>query len=316
MKCFEKLVREHILCFIPPTFDPHQFAYRENRATEDAVATALHAALYHLEQQGSYARLLFIDFSSAFNTILPSRLVDKLSSIGIPHSTCLWIKDFLTGRTQRVRIGHNTSMDLNLSTGSPQGYAFQKTVEKFGGIDIVCNNAGILNEGNWEKSVAINLNGVIRGTYLALNHMKKENGGRGGVIINIASLAGLGPFRTCPVYTATKHGVVGFSRAIAMASAAAGYGVRINMICPSFARTALLDALTSEERCGEYYKLQKINHKLLEAFGVLEVSDVVKAFESLVLDESQNGAAVSVQPEGFGYVNFPTVEDLKKNNNH
>ena len=121
MKCFEKLVRKHILCFIPPTFDPHQFAYRENRATEDAVATALHAALYHLEQQGSYARLLFIDFSSAFNTILPSRLVDKLSSIGIPHSTCLWIKDFLTGRTQRVRIGHNTSMDLNLSTGSPQG---------------------------------------------------------------------------------------------------------------------------------------------------------------------------------------------------
>ncbi|XP_063059708.1 15-hydroxyprostaglandin dehydrogenase [NAD(+)]-like [Engraulis encrasicolus] len=193
--------------------------------------------------------------------------------------------------------------------------ALQKTVEKFGGIDIVCNNAGIINEGNWEKTVAINLNGVIRGTYLALNHMKKENGGRGGVIINIASLAGLGPFPTCPVYTATKHGVVGFSRAIAMASAAAGYGVRINIICPNFVRTAMLGALTSEEQCGQFFQLQEINHKLLDSYGVLEVSDVVKAFESLVLDESQNGAAVSVGAEGFDYVKFPTAEDLKKKSN-
>ena len=121
MKCFEKLVRSHIMSFIPPTFDPHQFAYRANRSTEDAVATALHAALSHLEQAGSYARLLFMDFSSAFNTILPHRLVLKLADIGIPHSTCLWIKDFLTDRTQRVRVGPHTSTALSLSTGSPQG---------------------------------------------------------------------------------------------------------------------------------------------------------------------------------------------------
>ena len=108
MKWFEKLVRKHIMSFLPLTFDSHQFAYRANRPTEDAVATALHAALSHLEQ-GSYARLLFIDFSPAFNTILPHRLVDKLSGLGLPHSTCLWIKDFLTDCTQRVRVGHHTS---------------------------------------------------------------------------------------------------------------------------------------------------------------------------------------------------------------
>ena len=53
MKCFEKLVRSHIMSFHPPTFDSHQFAYRANRSTEDALATILHAALTHLEQQGS-----------------------------------------------------------------------------------------------------------------------------------------------------------------------------------------------------------------------------------------------------------------------
>ncbi|KAA8586638.1 hypothetical protein FQN60_000474, partial [Etheostoma spectabile] len=93
--------------------------------------------------------------------------------------------------------------------------AFQKTVENFRGFDILCNNAGILNETTWKKMVSINLVGVISGTYLALEHMSKLSGGRGGVIVNTASMAGLGPLLSCPVYTATKHGVIGFTRAMA-----------------------------------------------------------------------------------------------------
>ncbi|KAK3537444.1 hypothetical protein QTP70_010420 [Hemibagrus guttatus] len=122
MKCFEKMVRGHITSLLPQSFDPHQFAYRSNRSTGDAVATALHAALSHLEQQGSYVRLLFVDFSSAFNTILPYKLMDKLGDLRLPHSTCMWIYSFMTGRSQRVRVGHHTSTVLSISTGSPQGY--------------------------------------------------------------------------------------------------------------------------------------------------------------------------------------------------
>ncbi|KAF7661600.1 hypothetical protein LDENG_00257910, partial [Lucifuga dentata] len=119
MKCFEKLVRTHIISSLPPRFDTHQFASRASRSTEDAIATALHDALSHLEQQGSYARLLFVDFSSAFNTILPNRLVTKLSHLGISHSICLWIRDFLMHCSQRV--GPHMSSAISLSTGSPQG---------------------------------------------------------------------------------------------------------------------------------------------------------------------------------------------------
>ncbi|KAK3561725.1 hypothetical protein QTP86_012698 [Hemibagrus guttatus] len=90
-------------------------------STGDAVATALNASLSHLEQQGSYVRLLFVDFSSLFNTILPYKLMDKLGDLGLPHSTCMWIYSFLTGRSQRVRVGHHTSTVLSISTGSPQG---------------------------------------------------------------------------------------------------------------------------------------------------------------------------------------------------
>lgn len=116
MKCFEKLVRGYIISCLPPSLDPHQFAYRANRSTEDAIATAL-----HLEKQGSYARLLFVDFSSAFNTILPDRLVTKLVGRGLPSSICIWILDFLTNRSQRVRVDSHTSATITLSTGSPQG---------------------------------------------------------------------------------------------------------------------------------------------------------------------------------------------------
>lgn len=80
--------RTHITSYLPPRFDPHQFAYSANRSTEDATSSALHSALSHLEQQWGYAWLLFVDFSSAFNTILPNRLVTKLSDLGIPYSIC------------------------------------------------------------------------------------------------------------------------------------------------------------------------------------------------------------------------------------
>lgn len=121
MKCFEKLVRRHIISCLPSTFDNYQFAYRANRSTEDAITTTLHAALSHLEQPGSYVRLLFVDFSSAFNTILPHRLVSKLEAIGLSNSTCLWVLDFLSERSQRVRVGSHMSTALSLNTGSPQG---------------------------------------------------------------------------------------------------------------------------------------------------------------------------------------------------
>ncbi len=65
--------------------------------------------------------MLFIDFSSAFNTIIPQQLINKLNLLGLNNSLCNWILDFLTGRPQSVRVGHNTSSTTTLSTGAPQG---------------------------------------------------------------------------------------------------------------------------------------------------------------------------------------------------
>ncbi|KAI3367303.1 hypothetical protein L3Q82_008344 [Scortum barcoo] len=102
MKCFERLVKSFITSSIPDSLDPLQFAYRPNRSTEDAIALTLHTALSHLDQRDTYVRMLFIDYSSAFNTIVPSKLVTKLRDLGLNSALCDWILNFLTGRPQTV----------------------------------------------------------------------------------------------------------------------------------------------------------------------------------------------------------------------
>ncbi|KAK3568712.1 hypothetical protein QTP86_013878, partial [Hemibagrus guttatus] len=109
MKCFERIVMSHIKRNIPTTLNPFQFAYRQNRSTEDAVNSAIHTALTHLEGKDTYVRMLFIDYSSAFNTIIPHRLSEKLLTLGLATSLCNWVLNFLTDRLQSVRVGNRTS---------------------------------------------------------------------------------------------------------------------------------------------------------------------------------------------------------------
>ncbi len=121
MKCFEKLVLYHIKASLPPSFDPYQFAYRAKRATGDAIALATHLALPVFQMMQSYVRILFIDFSSAFNTIVPDILMDKLLYLGFHQTICTWINDFLTNRSQHVKLGFHKSTTIKLNIGAPQG---------------------------------------------------------------------------------------------------------------------------------------------------------------------------------------------------
>ena len=121
MKSFERLVLSHLKEITDPFLDPLQFAYRANRSVDDAVNMFLHFILRHLDSEGTYARVLFVDFSSAFNTVVPALLQDRLSQLSVPVSTCRWITDFLSDRKQHVRLGEHVSDSRTLSTGSPQG---------------------------------------------------------------------------------------------------------------------------------------------------------------------------------------------------
>ncbi|KAK1790964.1 hypothetical protein P4O66_014819, partial [Electrophorus voltai] len=122
MKCFEKLVRDFITSSLPASMDPLQFVYRHNRSTDDAIAHLLHTTLTHLDEgRGNYVKMLFVKYSSAFNTIIPSLLTTKLGDLGLHTSLCDWISTFLTDRPQSVWVGNCASSTLTLSTGAPQG---------------------------------------------------------------------------------------------------------------------------------------------------------------------------------------------------
>ncbi|KAK3553665.1 hypothetical protein QTP70_006873 [Hemibagrus guttatus] len=121
MKCFERLIMRHNKTQLPPSLEPLQFAYHSNRFTDDAITTTLYLALTHLDNKNSYIQMLFIDFSSAFNTIILQHMIEKLSLLGLNTSLCNWILDFLTGKPQSVRIGNSISSTNTLSTGAPQG---------------------------------------------------------------------------------------------------------------------------------------------------------------------------------------------------
>ncbi|KAK3526466.1 hypothetical protein QTP70_028680 [Hemibagrus guttatus] len=77
------------------------------------MTTTLHLSLTHLDNKDTYVRMLFIDFSSAFNTIIPQHLIEKLSLLGLNTSLCNWILDFLT----------------DFLTGRPHNAQFEPLVE-------------------------------------------------------------------------------------------------------------------------------------------------------------------------------------------
>lgn len=113
--------------------------------------------------------------------------------------------------------------------------------DRFGPLDVLVNNAGIMPTGSFtdetddmtDRMIAINLCGVLHGSKLAANRMA----GRGGHIVNIASLAGVSAFPGLATYCATKHAVVGFSEALHLELAE--YGIGVTAVLPGVVHTEL-----------------------------------------------------------------------------
>ena len=121
VKSLERILVEILRKEVEPRLDQYQFAYARNRSTCDAISTVAHYILKHLESNLAYARVLFIDFSSAFNSIYPNILLNKLAQLGVNSGVIRWYFSFLSRRPQRVRINSVLSEETLSSTGVPQG---------------------------------------------------------------------------------------------------------------------------------------------------------------------------------------------------
>ena len=99
MKVCERIFLNYLKPLVDPILDPLQFAYRSDRSCEDAILVLLDLLYSHLELNRNSARIIFFDFSSAFNTIQPHILITKLMGMDIPHGLIQWIM-WITSQTE------------------------------------------------------------------------------------------------------------------------------------------------------------------------------------------------------------------------
>lgn len=121
--------------------------------------------------------------------------------------------------------------------------------KKFGGVDVMVNNAGVAAEGSatevsledWHKTISVDLTGVFHGCRAAMPELLK----RGGCIVNTASVSGLGADWAMCAYNAAKGGVVNLTRSLALDFGARG--VRVNAVCPSLTHTGMTEDMLKDD---------------------------------------------------------------------
>ena len=186
--------------------------------------------------------------------------------------------------------------------------SFKKVVETLGALDILINSAGCLDNAMWDRMIDINVAGLVRTTLLGIDIMGKHNGGRGGTIVNVSSVAGVTPAMEFPIYCATKYAVVGLT-----ASLQGFYdrtGVRMLLMCPGLTNTPLTDKIV-EMTFLSFVDRNKFMADM-EAWPRQPPVDVAKAMVKLI-EKGKNGAVCIVMPnEPPCVIDIPTYDKLVK----
>ena len=139
-------------------------------------------------------------------------------------------------------LGEVAATDLDVTVKASCEAAVQETLSRFGGLDVLVNNAGVLQSGpigefserDWERVFAVNAKGVFLMTQAALPALKASSD---AAIVNTASIAGKQGFRNLVAYCGSKFAVVGITQALA--TELAPDGIRVNALCPGMVGTAM-----------------------------------------------------------------------------
>lgn len=165
------------------------------------------------------------------------------------------VSDILPGNTTVNKIKKLRRKAIfvktDISNKQEVSVLINKTIKEFKKIDILVNNAGVfrpslienLSEQDWIKTMDINLKGYFLCAQAVIKHMMKK---RQGVIINIASVAGLVGYPQAGAYCASKGGIILFTKSLA--ADLGKYGIRVNAICPGVIETAMTQDILSDKK--------------------------------------------------------------------
>ncbi|MES2185585.1 MAG: 3-hydroxybutyrate dehydrogenase [Pseudomonadota bacterium] len=167
------------------------------------------------------------------------------------------------GKAHGIRVVHHgADMSKPAEIADMMAFAAQGT----GRVDVLVNNAGIQFVANvedfppekWDAIIAINLSSAFHTTRLAIPAMRAANWGR---VINIASSHGLVASAQKSAYVTAKHGIVGFTKSVALETATTG--VTVNAICPGWVLTPLVQKQIDDRAKREGITVEQANHGLL-----------------------------------------------------
>jgi len=156
------------------------------------------------------------------------------------------VADLDLGRARELASGlDGIGVEMDVRSTESIGAAFDAAQAELGPVSVLVNNAGIAeddfftrtDEAMWDRVIAVNLRGVLAVTHAVLAGMHERGGGS---IVNVASEAGRVGSQLSTVYSATKAGVIGFTKALAKESAR--FGVRVNAVAPGPIETPMLRA--------------------------------------------------------------------------
>ncbi|CAH1991060.1 unnamed protein product [Acanthoscelides obtectus] len=188
-------------------------------------------------------------------------------------------------------------LNADVTKGTQLEDAFEKTVQTFKNLDLVFNNAGIADEDRKEEMIALNLMAVVRGTCLALEKYfpKHKSSSEEPVIVNTASIFGLDTWPIYPVYCASKHGVIGFGKALSMPEAYTNHKTKIISICPTLIKTNLTTLFMVQNPDMPYLTPDEVGKRVMD-----------------ILKKTQGCATWVIDVNKTYEVEFPPKESLEK----
>lgn len=173
-----------------------------------------------------------------------------------------WKEDVETARIIHEMGGKAVFVHCDVSKEEDVKAMVETAIRHFGRLDYAFNNAGIEGEPgaapvctneNWEKVIGINLTGAWYCMKYQIPEILKQGK---GAIVNNASIAGLVGFQGVPAYVASKHGLVGLTKNVALDYAQ--QGLRVNVVCPGVIQTPMIDRFTGgNEEAIEQFKAHK-----------------------------------------------------------
>ena len=204
----------------------------------------------------------------------------------------------ITGKENDVakeikKITDSIAIKVDVSKKSDAEKMAKETVKKFGRIDILVNNAGIypfkpfvqMEENDWDRVMDINLKGTFLCTKAVVPAMMKQKSGN---IVNIASIAGLIGYPNLAHYSASKAGIIGFTRTVALEL---GPNIRVNAIAPGGVKTPGINVVMNDEAVKQFEASVPLKR-------MAEPEDIANLAVFLASDDSKNITGQCIVSDG------------------